>query len=394
MSYRFTRMELAGALGNLGTILPIAVALITVNHLNPQGVFLCLGLYTIVSGIYFRVTTPVEPMKVISAYAIARSLPQEQVMAAGLIIGAVLLVIGLSGAMCRLAKYVPKPAIRGVQLSTGILLMAQGVRFVLGTSSLQTQAAAGEPYLMIQALGPLPLNWLLGGLAFVSVMFLLHSRRFPAALAVVLAGVLVGIFLGQDFGTAWGAQFPVLMPFAFPEWASLVTAGVVLVLPQLPMTLGNAVIANTDLAKEYFGEQATRTTNKALCVSMGLANVGAFFLGGMAMCHGAGGLAAHYRFGARTAGANIMIGGLFAALALLLGNGVLEVVRLIPLSVLGVLLLFAGAQLAMTIGDMRERKDMFVPLLILGITLAANLALGFIIGLVICWLLQQERFSV
>ncbi len=394
MSYRFTRMELAGALGNLGTILPIAVALITVNHLNPQGVFLCLGLYTIVSGIYFRVTTPVEPMKVISAYAIARSLPQEQVMAAGLIIGAVLLVIGLSGAMCRLAKYVPKPAIRGVQLSTGILLMAQGVRFVLGTSSLQTQAAAGEPYLMIQALGPLPLNWLLGGLAFVSVMFLLHSRRFPAALAVVLAGVLVGIFLGQDFGTAWGAQFPVLMPFAFPEWASLVTAGVVLVLPQLPMTLGNAVIANTDLAKEYFGEQATRTTNKALCVSMGLANVGAFFLGGMAMCHGAGGLAAHYRFGARTAGANIMIGGLFAALALLLGNGVLEVVRLIPLSVLGVLLLFAGAQLAMTIGDMRERKDLFVPLLILGITLAANLALGFIIGLVICWLLQQERFSV
>lgn len=394
MSYRFTRMELAGALGNLGTILPIAIALITVNHLNPQGVFLCLGLYTIVAGIYFRVTTPVEPMKVISAYAIARGLPQEQVMAAGLIIGVVLLIIGLSGAMCRLAKYVPKPAIRGVQLSTGVLLMAQGVRFVLGTSSLQTQAAAGEPYLMVQSLGPLPLNWLLGGLAFVAVMFLLHSRRFPAALAVVLAGVLVGIFLGQDFESAWVAQLPVPMPFAFPEWASLVTAGVVLVLPQLPMTLGNAVIANTDLAKEYFGEQAARTTNKALCVSMGLANVGAFFLGGMAMCHGAGGLAAHYRFGARTAGANIMVGGLFAALALLLGNGVLEVVRLIPLSVLGVLLLFAGAQLAMTIGDLRERKDLFVPLLILGITLAANLALGFIIGLVLCWLLQQERFSV
>ena len=395
MTYRSSRLELAGSLGNLGTILPIAIALITVNHLDPQGVFLGLGLYTILAGLYFGITTPVEPMKVISAYAIARMLPPEQVLAAGLLMGGVLLLIGLSGAMGQLARYVPKPAIRGVQLSTGTLLMSQGARFIVGNSTLQAKAGLAEPFLTVQSLGPIPLNWLLGGLAFAGAMLLISSRRMPAGLVVVLAGVLVGVFLGQGLDAgALGLHLPQILPFAVPDWAVLGTAGAMLVLPQLPMTLGNAVIANVDLAREYFGEEAGRTTHKALCVSMGLANVASFCLGGMAMCHGAGGLAAHYRFGARTAGANLMAGGIFLVLALLLGEGVLDAARLIPLSVLGVLLLFAGAQLGLTIGDMKERRDLFVPLITLGVTLAANLALGFAVGLAVCWLLKSERFSV
>lgn len=394
MAYRFNRMELAGSLGNLGTILPIAIALITVNHLSPQGVFLGLGLYTVLAGLYFGITTPVEPMKVISAYAIALSLPADQILAAGLLMGGVLLLIGLSGAMRRLGRYVPKPAIRGVQLSTGVLLMGQGTRFILGSSTLQAKAGLAEPFLSVQSLGPLPLNWLLGGLAFAGVMFLISSRRLPAGLVVVVAGVLAGVFLGQGLHLDPGLRLPAILPLPIPEWAVLGTAGAVLVLPQLPMTLGNAVIANADLAREYFGEDAGRASHKALCVSMGLANLAAFCLGGMAMCHGAGGLAAHYRFGARTAGANLMVGGIFVVLALLLGDGVLDAARLIPLSVLGVLLLFAGAQLALTIGDMKERRDLFVPLITLGVTLAANLAMGFAVGLTLCWLLKTERFSI
>lgn len=394
MTLRFNRLELAGSLGNLGTILPIAIALITVNGLDPQGVFLGLGLYTILAGLYFGLVTPVEPMKVISAYAIARVLPPDQVLAAGLLMGAILVVAGLSGAITRLARYVPKPAIRGVQLSTGALLMGQGARFILGTSSLQAKAGLAEPFLTVQGIGPVPLGWVLGGLAFAGAMLLISSRRLPAGLVVVVGGLLVGVFLGQGMHLDPGLHLPQVLPFAIPDWAVLGTAGAVLVLPQLPMTLGNAVIANADLAKEYFGDQAVRVTNTALAVSMGLANLASFCLGGMAMCHGAGGLAAHYRFGARTAGANLMVGGIFLVLALVLGGGVLDAARLIPLSVLGVLLLFAGAQLALTIGDMKERRDLFVPLIILGVTLAANLALGFAVGLVVCWLLKSERFAV
>lgn len=395
MNLRFNRLELAGSLGNLGTILPIAIALITVNGLSPQGVFLCLGLYTILSGLYFKTTTPVEPMKVISAYAIARSLPGDEVLAAGLIMGVLLLVIGLSGAMTRIAKYVPKPAIRGVQLSTGALLMSQGVKFILGTSTLQAQNNAAEPFLIWQSIGPLPFNWLLGALAFIAALALINNRKMPAGLAIVIGGLLLGAFLGYDANdVAMGPKFPGFFPLGFPDWATLATAGTLLALPQLPMTLGNAVLANADLAKDYFGKDAARTTNKTLCVSMGIANVASFCLGGMPMCHGAGGLAAHFRFGARTAGANIMLGGLFALLALFLGDGVLHVARMIPLSVLGVLLLFAGLQLALTISDLRERKDMFVTLLILGITMASNLAVGFVIGAIVHRLLQSDRFSV
>ena len=127
---------------------------------------------------------------------------------------------------------------------------------------------------------------------------------------------------------------------------------------------------------------------------MALANFFSFCLGGMPLCHGAGGLAAHYRFGARTAGSNVMIGVIFMALAALLGKNIVHVLNLLPMSILGVLLMFAGSQLTLTIMDLDRRKDYFVAILILGITLASNLAAGFIAGVVIAHLLRWEKLSV
>ena len=105
-------------------------------------------------------------------------------------------------------------------------------------------------------------------------------------------------------------------------------------------------------------------------------------------------MAAHYRFGARTAGSNLVIGAVFVALAVFLGTHALTIVYLMPMAVLGVLLLFAGSQLALTVIDMRERKDMFVALVMLGITLATNLAVGFMIGFLLAYLLKSDRLSV
>ena len=160
------------------------------------------------------------------------------------------------------------------------------------------------------------------------------------------------------------------------------------------MTLGNAIIAYADLSKTYFGDDSRRVTYRAACFSMALANFFSFAIGGMPLCHGAGGLAAHYRFGARTAGSNLMIGAIFVLLALLLGRGSLAVIHLLPLSILGTLLFFAGGQLAMTIADLTERKDLFVCLAILGITLASNLAAGFLTGVIIAGLLKIESLRV
>ena len=160
------------------------------------------------------------------------------------------------------------------------------------------------------------------------------------------------------------------------------------------MTLGNAVIADMDLSINYFGDAARRVTGKALCVSMALGNFFSALLGGMPICHGAGGLAAHYRFGARSAGSNLMIGAVFILSTFIFGNRILAVFNLIPMAILGVLLLFAGSQLALTIIDVKERKELFVVVTILGITLAANLAAGFMVGILLAYLLRSEKLTV
>ncbi len=160
------------------------------------------------------------------------------------------------------------------------------------------------------------------------------------------------------------------------------------------MTVGNAVIANADLSRQYFPESGHRVTYRSLTVSMALANLMSFFLGGFPMCQGAGGLASRYCFGARTAGSNLIIGTIFVALALLLGRQVLAIIYLLPMSALGVLLIFAGAQLALTVMDMKTRKEFFVPILIVSITLASNLAAGFIVGIIVSYLLKSEKLKI
>jgi SulP family sulfate permease len=395
--YQFNRMELAGALGDLGTILPLGIGMIVINGIDPLALFACVGIYYLFSGMYFGVTMPVEPMKVIGAYAIATGIAAPQIFAATLINGLFLLVVGVTGAITLIGKYTPKPVIRGVQLSTGVLLVSQGVKMMLGSSQFQVIRRAAEPYLSLQHLGPLPIGILIGVVLGFLTLLLLDNRKLPAALVVVFIGLILGLILGTHEGLdklVLGINIPRLLPSGIPPWADFATALFVLAIPQLPMTIGNSVIATGDLAKEYFGESSKKVTYPALCMSLATANIMSFFFGGMPMCHGAGGLASRFRFGARTAGSNIISGILFLLLALLLGSHALSVVYLIPMSALGVLLVFAGSQLALTILDLKGRKDLFVPLMMVGITLASNLAVGFIAGIALAYALKSERLTI
>jgi SulP family sulfate permease len=395
--FKFNRMELAGSLGDIGTLLPIAIAMVLINGLNPLGLFFSIGVTYIISGIYFGVTVPVQPMKVIGAYAIATSMSASQILASSLLMCIFLLIVGLTGAIETIRKYTPKAVIRGVQLSTGALLLSGGIKFMIGTSRFQVLQNAAEPYLTLQFLGPLQVGIVIGVIGGFVTLLLLENKKIPAGLMVVCGGLVAGLILGArvDFGNGnIGFNLPEILPFAFPGRVDFTFALFALVLPQIPMTLGNAVLAYTDLSKEYFGDRSSRVSNKNVCLSMALANFTSFCLGGMPLCHGAGGLAAHYRFGARTAGSNLMIGLLFIALALILGHSIVSFFNLLPMSVLGILLIFAGSQLTLTIMDLDNRKDYFVATLILGITLASNLAAGFIIGMVVGHLLKWKKLSV
>ena len=394
---KFNRMELAGSLGDLGALLPIAIAMVLINGLDPVGLFFSVALFAIFSGLFYGVTVPVQPMKVIGAYAIATAMEPSQILASSLLMALLLLVVGLTGAIDLIRKITPKAVIRGVQLSTGALLISGGIKFIIGTSKFQELNQAAEPFLTLQHLGPIPVGIIIGLIGGLATLLLLDNKRFPAGLMVVLGGLVLGLVLGArlDLGNgASGFNLPQLLPFGLPDKVDFSFALFILVLPQLPMTLGNAVLAYTDLSREYFGQQSSRVTNRNACLSMALANLLSFCLGGMPLCHGAGGLAAHYRFGARTAGSNLIIGILFLALAILLGENIVGFFNLIPLSILGILLVFAGAQLTLTIMDLQGRKEYFTASMILGITLASNLAAGFITGMVIAHLLRWRKLSV
>jgi SulP family sulfate permease len=393
----FNRLELAGSLGDLGTLLPMLIGMILINGLDPMGLLLAIGLYYIGSGLYFGVTVPVQPMKVIGAYAIATGMPAQQIFASGIWMAGFLLLIGATGLVDVIGRYTPKAVIRGVQLSTGTLLMAEGTRFIVGQSKFQVMAGTAEPHLGLQSIGGIPIGIFLGILAGGIVMRFVSDRRFPAGLIVILGGAVVGLLLGTHQGfdsLEVGFNLPRWLPFGWPAHTDWMIALFALALPQLPMTVGNAVVANADLSREYFGQDSQRVTYRALTISMALANLVSAAIGGMPVCHGAGGLAAHYRFGARTAGSNLMIGAVFILLAFLLGIHALAVIYLIPMAVLGVMLLFAGSQLALMVMDVKARKDLFVVLMMLGITLAVNLAVGFVIGIAMAYALRSDRLDV
>lgn len=390
-------MEFSGSLADLGTLIPLAVGLIMVNGLNPTGIFFSIGLYYIVSGLYFRISMPVQPMKVIGAYAIAAGLSASQILASTLVMGAFLLLIGVIPILGGLVQRIPRSVIRGVQLSTGVMLMAEGVRLALGTSRFQALSGAAEPFLSIQHIGPMPVGWPIAVIGTLIVLMLMDHKKFPAAAVLLFGGMSFGLLFGGHLnldGLSLGFFFPESPEFRQLRVSDFIVALVSLVLPQLPMTLTNAVVATGDLAGIYYGPKAQRVTSRALCISMGLANLACFLLGGMPLCHGAGGLAAHYRFGARSAGSNLIVGTIFTGLALLLGFQAMKLFQLLPMAVLGVLLIFAGAELGRSILDIQDRKDLFVILTILAITLTTNLAAGFLVGMVLAILLRSRHFRV
>lgn len=395
--FRFNRMEFAGALGDLGALLPISIGLVMLCGVDAIGLFFCVGLFYILGGLYYRVPIAVQPMKVIGAYALAETVTARQISAASLLVGIILLAVGYSGIIGKVASVIPKAVIRGVQLTTGVLLMGKGAGFVVGNTAFQKLQGSAEPFLNTDIFAHLPLGILLGVAGIVTTLLLLNNQKIPAAMVLVFGGALCGFILGGSSGLSEisaGFHLPSLFPSGLPHWSDLVFVMFAMVIPQIPMTIGNAVIANRDLSNDYFDKEGERVTDKALCLSMGFANLAGFIFGGMPMCHGAGGLAAHYRFGARTNTSNMFIGAVFLGLAIVFGYGLLPIVQLIPLSILGVLLFFAGAQLSMSIIDLKDGKSLFTAMTVLGVAQASNLAWGFLAGVIVAYVFKSGRASI
>lgn len=374
--FKFDRMELAGSLADLGTMLPLLIPLVVINGLNATIALLMVGLFYVGAGLYYKIPIPVQPLKAVAVIAITAGLSAQIIAASGLIMGVLMLFLGVTGLIVQVNRVFSKPVIRGVQVALGLLLFVKAVQYIIGSKLF----ISGESISLIG----IPLNIALGLAGVLIAALLLTNKKIPAAIVLVLFGFLAGLAFKTPSFT-FGPQTPSIQIPTMPEFQ---TALLLLVLPQIPVTLSNAVISTSDLSKKYFGKVAAKASPRALACSIGVADIAAGALGGMPMCHGAGGLAAHYRFGARTGGSSLIIGSIFVIMALIFGSSAVSILGIIPLSILGVMLAFTGIQMMLLAADIGEQKDLLVMFTIAGLAMVTDMAIAFMTGIILYFILK------
>jgi hypothetical protein len=364
MKFRFSLAELSGALADLGVLLPLTLALVGLNGLNPTGVFIGLGLAYVFTALAYRLPVPVQPLKSFAATALALGLSGATLAAGAWWMAALFLVLTVGPAGRLIGALFPRPVVRGIQLGLCVLLLQSAWGLVLKPSAqvplwVAGLAAAGAALVLAVALW----RW-----------------RDAAGLGVIAFGLAFALAREGWPDVSFSATLPALAP-AMPGGREFVAAFWLLALPQLPLSLANSVYATADAARQYFGAEAGRVTPRRLLATMSLNNVVAAVLGGVPVCHGCGGLTAHYRLGARTGGAPLMLGVLFLAVGVLGGRALLPLVGLLPTAVLGVLLAYVGVQHALLAKDLRGAAEWTPALAVMATTLLTrNLALGFAVG--------------
>jgi sulfate permease, SulP family len=366
-SFRFDRAELAGAFGDLGVLVPIAVALIVKNGLTPTAVLLPAGLLYVVAGLVYRLPVPVQPLKAFGAIAIAHGFGADDIAAGALLMGAIFLTLGASGLLDWVAKVFPHPIIRGIQLSVGLLFC----QFAWKLVSAPPKAFTDHRHSI----------WWLGIVTVVVIAAALLLRRHQITLAFLVIAVVAMVltFHGSfRFGPS-AVHTPHL------SWAAFSAAAVALVLPQFPLSFANSCLATADTARTYFGDAAERVRPGRLATTLGLANLFAGAISGMPVCHGAGGMTAHRSFGARSGGAPIMLGSTLIALALAAGATLTVALSGFPVPILAGLLTVAGLLHITLLKDLRGPWQWAFALAV-GITgFLSNLAVALVGALLVWW---------
>ena len=365
---RYDHVELAGAFGDLGTLIPFVVGFIVVTKIDPLGILFMFGLSELVVGLYYKTPIPVQPMKAIGGAAIASggAISAGMICGAGLFTGLFWFLVGATKTVNIVTKFASKPVIRGIVLGLGLMFVTEGIRMMLVSP------------------------WL-GGLALVLTFILLTWQRFPAMFALLLLGAAAIWVLDPA-----GAQQLLAIPphFRMPEftfarmsWSDFVKGSLLLAIPQFPLTIGNAVIAIRAENNELFPDRPV--TDRMMAISQGIMNLVTAPFGGIPLCHGAGGMAGHVRFGAKTGGSLVMLGGIMMVLALFFSQSVGVLFQIFPKAVLGVILFFAGAELAISTRDIGSKKEDFYVMLVVAGFAMWNMGAAFLAGVILHQALER-----
>ncbi len=369
-SIRFDRNELSGAFGDIGTDLPLIVGMILAAGLHSSSVLVMFGLMQVATALAYRMPMPVQPLKAVAVIVITQKIAPDVLYGGGLAIGLAMLALTFSGAIAWLARTVPRTVVRGLQLGLGLQLALLATRDYVQSD--------GTPGLILAAA------------AFVLVIVLWGNRKIPPALPVILLGVVYALAFkvtGRTFTDAIGFTVPQIKPVSLD---AILAGFLLLAIPQIPLSLGNSILATRQIADDLFPGNAI--TIRKLSVTYGLMNLVNPFLGGVPTCHGSGGLVGHYTFGARTGGSIIIYGSIFLILGLFFASGFAQVVQIFPLPVLGVLLFFEGGVLMSAIRDQASDRRSFLIVIITGL-IAVGLPYGYAIGLIVGTLLSFLRLD-
>ncbi|KAH0779466.1 hypothetical protein KY290_005893 [Solanum tuberosum] len=402
--------ELNGAMGDLGTYIPIVLALTLASHLNLGTTLIFTGVYNFVTGAIYGVPMPVQPMKSIAAVAISNpDFGIPEVMAAGICTAGILFVLGVTGLMRIVYRLIPISVVRGIQLAQGLSFAMTAVKYIKNVQDFaKSKSGAQRDWVGLDGLL----------LALICAVFIVIVNgagdddddrvdnqesetgwkkvqkiifSLPSALLIFLLGVVLAIIRGPNAikGFKFGPSKIEVISISKHAWKQGFIKGTI---PQLPLSVLNSVIAVCKLSTDLFPEREVTATSVSMTV--GLMNLIGCWFGAMPCCHGAGGLAGQYKFGGRSGGCVALLGVAKLVLGLVLGSSMVKVLTQFPVGVLGVLLLFAGIELAMCARDMNTKEEAFVVLVCTSVSLVgSSAALGFLCGIVVHLLLKMRNMG-
>lgn len=349
--------EASAAFADFGTFAPLALGMILVGGYAPTGLLFGFGVFALATALLYRRPIPAQPMKAVAAIAIAGSLGPEAGAAAGVLIGATVLLLAATGLIAQLERAVPRTVLYGIQLALGATLALAAFRI-----------EGAQPAAVI---------------AFTALLGVLLATRLGGfgGLAIFLAGVAWSLFVEE-------APLPALS--GFPHMPGLVAPGLDhfaealggAYLPQLALTLSNALLLTAAIASDHYPEARERISANRLAHSTGWLNLLLAPFGAAPMCHGAGGLSAYHAHGARTGVATATFGVLCLALAFAAGPDAAAWLALAPPGIVAALLVIAGYHLAgfKKLTGMR-RECLLIIVGTAAVALAANFAIGLAFGL-------------
>ncbi|MCX8124528.1 MAG: putative sulfate/molybdate transporter [Spirochaetes bacterium] len=367
---KIDRNELSGAFGDMGTVIPLLVGILVATGMDAGVVFIAYGLMQIFTGFIYKIPMPVQPLKAVALIVITQKLSGDIVVCGGFTIGVLMLVLTAFGVIDVFAKIIPKAVIRGIQFGLGLQLIMLSIKEYIPSEKFS--------------------DYILVFVSFSIIVVLLGNRRIPPALILIPVGIVYGMVFGTD-GIAHELSHKHNF-FNSLTLENIIKGFVILALPQIPLSLGNSIFATSQLSKDLFPQKSV--SPRKIAFTYAIMNIMNPLIGGIPVCHGSGGMAGHYTFGARTGGSVILFGLAMTITGVVFGANGIYILQMFPLPLLGVILFFEALTLLGLISDVIGNSfDLKISLIVaaLIVTIPYGYVIGMLTGICVNYLVKWVK---